>query len=126
MKRILLIAMTAVCGIGLFAWRTLGAPGSPPESKPSAAGDSVVSITLPVVPYELPEGPGKTAVNAACVICHSTRYITMQPAFPRKTWEAEVDKMRKVFGAPVSDAQASEIVTYLMSVRGKPTPATQP
>lgn len=113
-------------GMGLLGWKALGVPEAAPESKPAAQASAEISIKLPVIPYDLPDGPGKSAVNAACVICHSTRYITMQPAFPRKTWEAEVDKMKKVFGAPVSDEQAGQIVTYLMSVRGKPTPATQP
>jgi hypothetical protein len=57
------------------------------------------------------------------VVCHSTRYITMQPAFPRAVWVAEVDKMRKTFGAPVTEEQAKTIVDYLVAIRGtKPTP----
>ena len=123
MKRKLPLPIVAIIGTAFLGWRAMAVPDAGPESKP-ASGE--VSIKLPVIPYDLPDGPGKSAVNAACVICHSTRYITMQPAFGRKTWEAEVDKMKKVFGAPVSDEQAGQIVTYLMSVRGKPTPATQP
>ena len=42
----------------------------------------------------------------------------MQPRFSPEVWTAEVQKMRKVFGAPVGDDQVEEIVNYLVSVRG--------
>ena len=83
-------------------------------------------IKLPNVAPNLPPGKGLEAVNAACVICHSTRYITMQPALPKKTWAAEVDKMRKTFGAPVSDEQAALIVEYLVQIRGVDDAKTKP
>jgi hypothetical protein len=80
------------------------------------------TIELPQVPPNLPDAPGKSAVEAGCVICHSTRYITMQPPFSRAVWAAEVDKMRKTYGAPITDEQAKPIVDYLVAVRGtKPT-----
>ena len=88
--------------------------------------DNVKSIDLPQIPPDMPEGPGKNAITGSCIICHSNRYITMQPPFPRKTWEAIVDKMRKTYGAPVPDAVVPEIVNYLVAVRGKPDPATKP
>jgi cytochrome c5 len=81
------------------------------------------TIELPQVQPNLPDAPGKSAVESGCVVCHSTRYITMQPAFPRTVWIAEVDKMRKTFGAPITDEQAKTIVDYLVAIRGtKPKP----
>jgi len=80
--------------------------------------DGVRSITLPSVPFELPDAPGKNLVVANCVICHSPSYITMQPAFPRKVWEASVAKMRTTFGAPVPENLVPQIVDYLVAVRG--------
>jgi hypothetical protein len=77
------------------------------------------TIELPQVQPNLPDAPGKAAVESGCVVCHSTRYITMQPAFPREVWVAEVDKMRKTFGAPVTEEQAKSIVDYLFAIRGK-------
>lgn len=94
------------------------------QPAPSAAG-GLKTIDLPQLPIDLPEGPGKSAVVGSCVICHSPKYITMQPRFPRKTWEAEVDKMRKTFGAPVPEAAVPEIVNYLVGIRGT-EPATRP
>ena len=80
---------------------------------------TVHSITLPAMQPALPDGPGRDTVMAACVICHSNRYITMQPAFSRTVWKNEVDKMRKTFGAPLNDDQAAQAVDYLVSIRGK-------
>ena len=48
-------------------------------------------------------------------MCHSTRYITMQPPLPPATWEAEVNKMTKTFGAPIPEATAKKITSYLQS-----------
>jgi cytochrome c5 len=76
------------------------------------------TIELPQVPPNLPDAPGKSAVESGCVICHSTRYITMQPAFGREVWVASVDKMRKTFGAPITNEQAATIVDYLVAIRG--------
>jgi uncharacterized protein (DUF697 family) len=43
----------------------------------------------------------------------------MQPDFPHKTWETIVHKMKKNFGAPMSDSAAIKIVNYLVAVKGK-------
>ena len=51
--------------------------------------------------------------------CHTPRYVLEQPPLPRKTWQAEVDKMRKTYGAPVPDEDVPPIVDYLVAVRGK-------
>ncbi|HKW64101.1 MAG TPA: hypothetical protein VJN89_16235 [Candidatus Acidoferrum sp.] len=48
-------------------------------------------------------------------MCHSTRYITMQPPLPATTWEAEVNKMIKTFGAPIPEATAKKITSYLQT-----------
>jgi hypothetical protein len=84
------------------------------------------TITLPQMEPRLPDLPGRDAVTTGCVLCHSARYITMQPAFSREVWVAEVDKMRKVFGAPVTDDQAKVIVDYLVAIRGTKGTAGKP
>ena len=61
---------------------------------------------------------GEEVFKASCITCHSLRYIQMQPAFPRKTWEKIVDKMIKNFGAPISDSSAKVIVDYIVAVKG--------
>ena len=106
--------------IGAAATITAGAIGARSSLAQEKAGPK--TIELPQVQPDLPDAPGKAAVESGCVICHSTRYITMQPAFGRDVWVAEVDKMRKTFGAPVTEEQAKTIVDYLVAIRGtKPT-----
>jgi sulfite dehydrogenase (cytochrome) subunit B len=63
------------------------------------------------------EGSDVTARN--CVICHSGDYIVMQPHGDQKQWDGVVTKMIKVFGAPVSDADARIIAEYLARQYGK-------
>lgn len=70
-------------------------------------------ITLPNVQPELVPGGGKDKVATLCNICHSVDYITMQPKGSKAQWAATVTKMRKVFGAPISDADADVIIKYL-------------
>jgi len=96
------------------------------QPKPAAAPDTGPhTITLPQMEPNLPPGAGRETVLAACVICHTTRYITMQPTFTRAAWTAEVEKMRKVFGAPMSNEQAAQVVDYLVAIRGAAEPAKQ-
>jgi mono/diheme cytochrome c family protein len=112
-----LIAMTL--GATLLSGVALGATAA----KPVAAPMVVKSIELPTITTELPPGPGRDTVAVSCILCHSPRYITGQPPFKRAVWVAEVDKMRKVYGAPIEEAQVAEIVDYLVAIRGAQEPA---
>ncbi|MFM2048908.1 MAG: hypothetical protein RI955_1456 [Bacteroidota bacterium] len=67
----------------------------------------------------LPDSSGYQVFKSNCMICHSLRYIQMQPNFPEKTWVKIVDKMRKNFGAPIDSINAKIIVDYLVKVKGK-------
>lgn len=90
----------------------------------AAVTDGVYSIKLPSYPPDLPDGEGKVAFVAACATCHSYRYATTQPRFTRKAWQSTVTKMIKVYGAPVGDEQAGQIVNYLVQINGQEdTPA---
>lgn len=62
---------------------------------------------------ELAPGEGQPETVSFCSICHSTRYITMQPPLPAAAWDAEVTKMIKAYGAPIPDATAKKITLYL-------------
>jgi sulfite dehydrogenase (cytochrome) subunit B len=77
------------------------------------------SLTAPALAQEEPaiklkDGQGLDRVEANCAACHSLDYIQMNSPFPNAAvWEAEVTKMIKAYGAPVSDADAAVIVDYL-------------
>ena len=68
----------------------------------------------------LRDGPGRQLVEANCVMCHSLDYIPMNsPVLDRKGWEASVNKMIKVMGAPIAEADAQKIADYLAGQYGK-------
>ena len=70
---------------------------------------------------ELKDGPGRDKVEANCASCHSLDYIQgNSPFMNRGVWDAEVTKMIKAYGAPISDADAKEIVDYLAKNYGQP------
>ena len=51
---------------------------------------------------KLKDGEGRPLVEANCVMCHSLDYIPLNSVFlDRKGWEASVNKMIKVMGAPI-------------------------
>ena len=90
------------------------------ESMLDSTPDSPVhTIVMPHDEPAFPPGPGRDEFVAACVVCHSPRYITMQPRFSRSTWLSEVNKMKDVYGAHISDEQVLKITDYLFSVNGK-------
>ena len=85
----------------------------------SKTDNPVHTIVMPHDEPEFPPGPGRDEFVTACVVCHSPRYITMQPRFPRATWLSEVKKMQDTYGAHISDEQALKIADYLFSINGK-------
>jgi len=85
----------------------------------SGSDSPVHAIVMPHDEPVFPPGPGRDEFVTACVVCHSPRYITMQPRFPRTTWLSEVNKMKDVYGAHISDDQVLKITDYLVSINGK-------
>ncbi len=70
-------------------------------------------------PIELKKAPGVEKVAGNCGACHSLDYIQMNSPFMNAaTWDAEVTKMIKAFGAPISDADAEAIKAYLKANYG--------
>jgi sulfite dehydrogenase (cytochrome) subunit B len=75
-------------------------------------------ITLPAFADEklvdLKKAPGLDKVEGNCGACHSLDYIQMNSPYPNAAlWDAEVTKMIKAYGAPISDADAKAIADYL-------------
>jgi hypothetical protein len=69
----------------------------------------------PVPAPELAPGDGLSDVRIYCNTCHSPRYITMQPPLPAATWETEVNKMNKTFGAGIAEENTRKIISYLQA-----------
>ena len=92
----------------------LGIQAQPAPRKDNA--DAVYAVgPWPTYTPPLAEGKGREVVQSFCGICHSTTYLTMQPALPGATWEAIVHKMIATFGAPIPESEAQTIATYLNS-----------
>lgn len=90
------------------------------ELMPDSRSDNPVhTIAMPHDEPVFPPGPGREEFVTACVVCHSPRYITMQPRFPRTTWLSEVKKMKDVYGAHISEDQVQKITEYLVSINGQ-------
>ncbi len=113
-------AAMALAGGLVFAQMRSGAYGSRNAASigqvvaPEFAPDAKYDVgAYPSFTPELAEGEGRQEVQSFCATCHSTRYITMQSPLPGATWEAEVGKMMKVYGAPIPEATAKKITAYL-------------
>jgi sulfite dehydrogenase (cytochrome) subunit B len=68
---------------------------------------------------QLKPGPNVEVVRSNCIVCHSTDYIVRQPGSDAKKWEGEVQKMIKLYGAPISEPDAKAIVEYLATAYGE-------
>jgi len=118
-----LVGVTALCILAarvLFAdfragYYTLTGPETIHQMLPSVAStDSTYDAgQYPIYYPELAPGDGKNDVENNCELCHSPRYIAMQPALPAQAWSDEVNKMRKTFGASIPEETAQKIIQYL-------------
>jgi cytochrome c553 len=77
-----------------------------------------VSVDLPPGDDMFPDGPSADAVNNNCLACHSADMVLNQPALPKAQWQAEVDKMRTSYKAPIDPGDVDAILDYLVSIRG--------
>ena len=66
----------------------------------------------------LADGPGREVTETQCRVCHSLDYVTTQPPSGAAQWQGVVTKMRAVYGAPISDADAKAIADYLTASYG--------
>src|SRR5579862_9252627 len=109
MKQLTIGAVLALLFVVVVSASATQKSGSPDNAsgkvEMSREANGVVSVpAYPIVWPEMPNGPSKDVYLANCVTCHSQLYVLMQPPFPRKTWTAEVEKMKKSYGAQIEDA----------------------
>ena len=74
-------------------------------------------LVLPTSDRMFPDGPGSDVVNSYCLVCHSAAMLLSQPAMTRSAWEAEVQKMRTAYKAPIPEEQIQTIVSYLAGLQ---------
>ena len=90
-----------------------------PENTFTIKGSVHEMNLYPDLPPDFPEHEGKAEFTSYCAICHSLKYISTQPNFPAKTWEAEVNKMIQKYHAPIDSVTGRKILNYLIAVKGK-------
>lgn len=106
---------------GQYSQGTLNSVRQPSQDKQSS--DGVYSVgAYPLYTPELAQGEGREIIQIFCRFCHSTTYVTMQPPLPAATWESVVNKMIDIYGAPISEDSAKQIISYL---RAHYTPITR-
>jgi hypothetical protein len=78
-----------------------------------------VKIELPPESTSLKPAAGSDLATRQCATCHSADYVAIQPpGRPLAFWKAEVEKMKKVYGAPIPDDQVEPIAQYLTRAYG--------
>jgi hypothetical protein len=127
MKHRAVVIFVAACGVALAAgvvYADLKKGYYSPDQLGSIQQAATASFSTdaeyevsayPVPTLELAPGDGRQDVQIFCNTCHSPRYITMQPPLPAATWEAEVNKMNKAYGAGIPEDVARKIIAYLQS-----------
>jgi len=78
-----------------------------------------LKIELPADTSTLKPGAGAELANRQCLTCHSADYVNVQPpGKPLAFWKGEVEKMKKVYGAPIPDEDIEPIAQYLTRAYG--------
>lgn len=88
--------------------------------KKSGLSESIklLTVELPANDDVFPDRPGAEALDRNCLACHSVETVMNQPALPKAVWEAEIEKMRTVYKAPIEAEDIDAIVTYLTGING--------
>jgi cytochrome c5 len=91
----------------------------------SAAERSTITaggVTLRSVGAEFPDsgrffpgGNSADVINNNCLACHSAGMVLTQPRLSSAAWQAEVEKMRDTYKAPIAAADIPAIVDYLVN-----------
>ena len=109
----------SVLPIALAASVVLAAPDVRAEGKIALQS---VAVDLPAGDRMFPDGPHADAVQDNCLACHSAGMVLNQPALSKAQWEAEVNKMRTVYKAPIDPKDIDQIVDYLVSLKAGTSP----
>jgi hypothetical protein len=76
-----------------------------------------VNVDFPDSDRTFPGGHAADAINNNCLACHSAGMVVTQPHLSRAQWQAEVDKMRNTYKAPISATDVPAIVNYLADLK---------
>lgn len=94
--------------------------GAQPAGVTDPTPTPLLAYTPPIDEPIPPLGPHREVFQASCTICHSTRLILTQPPLKEAQWKAVVEKMVKMYGAPLHEDQQRLIVAYLAAIGTEP------
>ena len=105
---------------------SLTAPAPAVAHVTSIAGGGVrldsVSLNLPTSEGTFAGGAEARAINSNCLICHSAGMVLTQANLSRAEWQAEVEKMRNAYKAPIGAEAVPAIVDYLAQLSNSSKP----
>jgi hypothetical protein len=106
--------------LGIFTGLDAGPIFAVDNSIVTAGGVTLhsVSTNFPDPGRLFPGGNTADAINNNCLACHSIGMVLTQPKMSRAEWQAEVDKMRNTYKAPIDSADVPAIVDYLVNRTG--------
>jgi mono/diheme cytochrome c family protein len=105
--------------VAMFGIRDSVAPSPTAKKEAIAAEVTITRIEMPFDDPPIPPGPYREEFRVACTSCHSPRLVFTQPMLTQDQWKAVVRKMVSAYGAPLSDDEAKQIVSYLQTAHGK-------
>jgi cytochrome c553 len=108
------LAKHCAIGAALVALALISTPSGATSTPPAFKS---ANVNLPFGD-QMFEGADADAINNNCLACHSADMVLNQPPLPRPSWQAEVEKMRAVYKAPIQDADVQSIVDYLVQIKG--------
>lgn len=111
---ILLIAGATLLALGGGAYLLRPAPQAAQPALPMGG-----LAALPEGQFTLADGAGRDLTQSYCSMCHSLAPIVRHSGFTADVWAKEVTKMRQQYGAPLDDAAAKAITTYLQQKYSK-------
>jgi cytochrome c5 len=103
--------------LGIFAVWDAPQISAADNSTATAGGLTLQSVgaDFPDPGRLFPGGDSADAINNNCLACHSAGMVLTQPKLSRAEWQAEVNKMRDTYKAPVGDEDVPAIVDYLVN-----------
>ena len=114
--------IAAICAfllaLGFVAGLNAGPTSAAEKSTVTEGGVTLhsVSTKFPDPGRLFPGGSSADAINNNCLACHSIGMVLTQPKMSRAAWQAEVNKMRTTYKAPVAEADVPAIVDYLANL----------
>ena len=114
-RRIGIGCVGAAVAVAVAIGATRQSVAAEPSRDPAEPASTVQSPT-----DQLADAPGRERA-AQCGACHSFDYIRMNSRFlDLAGWTAVVNKMVKVYGAPIPQEEVDSIARYLTEHYGKP------